>query len=51
MIVLPLPSDPISHVFFDIDSFNKTCLLNGVDELGYIMSFENEIAAFEEQLT
>jgi 3-isopropylmalate/(R)-2-methylmalate dehydratase small subunit len=32
---------------FPIDPFNKTCLLNGVDELGYIMKFEKEIAAFE----
>lgn len=34
-------------VVFPIDSFSKTCLLNGVDELGYIMGFEKEIAAFE----
>ena len=34
-------------VQFPIDPFNKACLLNGVDELGYIMSFEKEIAAFE----
>ena len=32
---------------FPIDPFNKACLLNGVDELGYIMGFEKEIAAFE----
>jgi 3-isopropylmalate/(R)-2-methylmalate dehydratase small subunit len=32
---------------FPIDSFSKTCLLNGVDELGYIMGFEKEIALFE----
>ncbi len=32
---------------FPIDAFNKTCLLNGVDELGYIMGFEKEIAAYE----
>lgn len=32
---------------FSIDAFNKTCLLNGVDELGYIMGFEKEIAEFE----
>jgi len=32
---------------FPIDAFNKTCLLNGVDELGYIMGFEKDIAAFE----
>ncbi len=34
-------------VAFPIDSFNKTCLLNGVDELGYILGFEKEIAAYE----
>ncbi|MFZ5912179.1 MAG: 3-isopropylmalate dehydratase small subunit [Chloroflexota bacterium] len=34
-------------VSFPIDPFSKTCLLKGVDQLGYIMSFENEIAAFE----
>jgi 3-isopropylmalate/(R)-2-methylmalate dehydratase small subunit len=32
---------------FPIDGFSKTCLLNGVDELGYIMGFETEIAAYE----
>lgn len=36
-------------VTFPIDPFNKTCLLNGTDELGYIMSFEKEIAAFEQR--
>lgn len=35
---------------FPIDAFNKTCLLNGVDELGYIMGFEKEIAAYESRL-
>ena len=35
------------EVPFPIDSFSKTCLLKGVDQLGYIMSFEDEIAAFE----
>lgn len=38
-----------SSVSFPIDPFSKTCLLNGVDELGYIMGFEKEIAAFESQ--
>jgi len=32
---------------FPIDPFNKTCLLNGVDELGYILGFEEQIAEFE----
>jgi 3-isopropylmalate/(R)-2-methylmalate dehydratase small subunit len=44
-------SFPNGSVTFPIDPFNKTCLLNGVDELGYIMGFEKEIAAFEEKLS
>ena len=38
---------PNGSVKFPIDPFNKTCLLNGVDELGYILGFEEDIAAFE----
>ncbi len=40
-------SYPGGLVTFPIDPFNKTCLLNGVYELGYILGFEKEIAAFE----
>ncbi len=40
-------SFPNGSVKFPIDPFNKTCLLNGVDELGYILGFEKEIAEFE----
>lgn len=40
-------SYPGGSITFPIDPFNKTCLLNGVDELGYILGFEKEIAAFE----
>ena len=40
-------SFPGGSVTFPIDPFNKTCVLNGVDELGYIMGFENQIAAYE----
>src|SRR5574341_1231065 len=36
-------------VTFPIDGFSKTCLLNGVDELGYIQSFAGRIAAYERQ--
>ncbi len=32
---------------FPIDSFAKTCLLKGVDQLGYLLSFEKQIAAYE----
>ena len=38
---------PGGSITFPIDPFNKTCLLNGVDELGYILGFEEQIAAFE----
>lgn len=34
-------------VEFPIDPFSKRCLLNGVDELGYILAQEKAIAAFE----
>lgn len=40
-------SFPNGSVEFPIDAFNKSCLLNGTDELGYIMSFEKEIEEFE----
>ena len=32
---------------FPIDPFSRHCLMNGVDELGYLLGQENEIAAFE----
>ena len=32
---------------FAIDSYRKLCLLNGVDDLGYLLSKADEIAAFE----
>ena len=32
---------------FPIDPFSRHCLMNGVDELGYLLSQENAIAAFE----
>jgi 3-isopropylmalate/(R)-2-methylmalate dehydratase small subunit len=35
------------QVTFPIDGFSKSCLLNGVDELGYILGFEQQIAVFE----
>ena len=33
---------------FPIDAFSKHCLLNGVDELGYILQFEKRIAEYEQ---
>ena len=34
-------------VEFPVDSFAKHCLLEGIDELGYILQQEPAIAAFE----
>jgi 3-isopropylmalate/(R)-2-methylmalate dehydratase small subunit len=34
-------------VEFPVDGFAKTCMLEGVDELGYILKHESAIAAFE----
>ncbi len=36
-----------SKVEFPIDDFSKACILAGVDELGFILSQEVSIAAFE----
>ncbi len=32
---------------FVINPFSKTCLLNGIDDIGYTMQFENDIISFE----
>ena len=42
-----LPGD--QSFVFPIDPYSKTCLLKGVDQLGYILSFEKEISAYEQQ--
>jgi 3-isopropylmalate/(R)-2-methylmalate dehydratase small subunit len=46
-----LPSQTVefggAHARFQINSFSKTCLLEGLDELGYILRYESQIAAFE----
>lgn len=32
---------------FDINSYKKTCLLNGYDDIDYLLSMRNEIEAYE----
>lgn len=39
-----------SQMEFPIDPFAKTCLLQGVDELGYILGFADQISAYEDRL-
>jgi 3-isopropylmalate/(R)-2-methylmalate dehydratase small subunit len=35
---------------FDVDPFDKHCLLEGLDELAYTLSLADEIAAFERRM-
>jgi 3-isopropylmalate/(R)-2-methylmalate dehydratase small subunit len=37
-----------SEVAFPIDGFSRYCLLNGLDQLGFLLESEAEIKAFEE---
>ena len=34
---------------FPIDAFSKHCLLEGIDQLGYLLSFEHEIGDYEQR--
>jgi 3-isopropylmalate/(R)-2-methylmalate dehydratase small subunit len=36
------------QVTFPIDEFSKTCLLEGIDQLGYLLKNEEHIAAYEQ---
>ncbi len=35
---------------FDINQYKKTCLLNGYDDIDYLLSMKEEIEVFEQQL-
>ena len=35
------------NVEFPIDPFARKCLLDGIDQLGYIQTFEDQISAYE----
>jgi 3-isopropylmalate/(R)-2-methylmalate dehydratase small subunit len=40
---------PDGHsVHFPIDSFSRTCLLEGIDQMGYLLKHEDQIDAYEE---
>jgi len=54
-VVIDLASETLllpggQSVAFAVDSFARQCLLEGVDELGYILNRESAIAAFEAAL-
>jgi 3-isopropylmalate/(R)-2-methylmalate dehydratase small subunit len=51
-VAIDLPNQTLTlpggrKVEFPVDEFSKHCLVNGVDELGYILQQEAAIAAFE----
>ena len=50
---IDLPAQTVSlpdgtEAAFPLDPFSKTCLLEGIDQLGYLLKHEAEIDAFEE---
>lgn len=51
-VTIDLPQQTLSlpdgsRVQFPIDAFHKTCLVEGVDTLGYLLRFEAKIAEYE----
>jgi 3-isopropylmalate/(R)-2-methylmalate dehydratase small subunit len=44
---ISIAGDPGASFSFEIDSFAKHCLVNGVDELGYLLGLEDRITAYE----
>jgi 3-isopropylmalate/(R)-2-methylmalate dehydratase small subunit len=51
-LTVDLPSQRLTlpggeSVTFEIDSFAKKCLQHGLDELGYLLTFEPQIRAHE----
>ena len=38
----------VPDVSFSMNSFNRTCLLEGLDEMGYILRNDSQITAFEQ---
>jgi 3-isopropylmalate/(R)-2-methylmalate dehydratase small subunit len=55
-ITVDLPTQSVTgleglEATFPIDAFSKHCLLNGIDQLGYLLSFDEQITAHEQQRT
>jgi 3-isopropylmalate/(R)-2-methylmalate dehydratase small subunit len=54
-ITIDLPTQTVTgldglEATFPIDAFSKHCLLQGIDQLGYLLSFEDQITRYEQQL-
>jgi len=53
-VTIDLPTQSVTgleglEATFPIDEFSKHCLLNGIDQLGYLLSFDEQITAHEQQ--
>jgi 3-isopropylmalate/(R)-2-methylmalate dehydratase small subunit len=46
-ITLNKKNGPALSEKFEINHYKKTCLLNGYDDIDYLLSMKEEIAAFE----
>ena len=53
-ISVNLPEQTINfgnkEIQFEIDQFKKKCLIEGLDEIGYSLKYENEINKYEQKL-
>ena len=54
LVTIDLASQKLSiengpTVSFPIDSFSKTCILEGIDEIGYILKHDSAISSFEQK--
>ena len=53
-ITVDLPSQSVTglgslETTFPIDAFSKHCLLEGIDQLGYLLAFDEQITNYEQQ--
>ena len=55
-VTIDLPTQSVTgldglEATFPIDEFSKHCLLEGLDQLGYLLSFDDQITSYEQQRT
>ena len=53
-VTIDLPTQSVTgleslEATFPIDEFSKHCLLEGIDQLGYLLSFDDQITRYEQQ--
>jgi len=53
-ITIDLPTQSVTgldglEATFPIDAFSKHCLLEGIDQLGYLLSFDEQITGYEQR--